>query len=239
MWRNKTKIEKAAINTLKKGKEIILKNIPKDEIIAIYVGGSFIRREMNEKSDVDLWVIVKDNKLLPKIVKLKKFRKSTNPEIGISGYSLWELKNNKKHIKGKKFRPNPDRFIKYLPYYKLVYGKKINYKNLPISSDKKNLINFIKVFEKTFIPLYKNKKFGFQDIIKQIFFLTDQELRVQGKNPPYEWRKLVILLPKNHITHEALKLRKNRTKDKKIREQFIKKLENHLNYLKNNKTKYF
>ena len=51
-WKRKTKQEERAIAALKKVKKLIIENL-KDEIIAIYVKGSFIRREMNAKSDVD------------------------------------------------------------------------------------------------------------------------------------------------------------------------------------------
>ena len=50
-WKNKTKLEEAAIKSLKAARVIIIQNIPKEEIVAIYARGSFVRREMNKKSD--------------------------------------------------------------------------------------------------------------------------------------------------------------------------------------------
>ena len=44
-WKNLTKLEKSAIKSIKTGKRIIFKNIPKKEIKSIYLKGSFIRRE--------------------------------------------------------------------------------------------------------------------------------------------------------------------------------------------------
>ena len=58
-WKRKTKLETSAIVSLEKTKKIILKNIPKTELISIYLKGSFIRREMKKHSDVDFIVIVK------------------------------------------------------------------------------------------------------------------------------------------------------------------------------------
>ena len=59
-WKRKTQQEIEAINSLKKLKKIILREIPKEKIVAIYVKGSFIRREMNEDSDVDVFIIIDD-----------------------------------------------------------------------------------------------------------------------------------------------------------------------------------
>jgi predicted nucleotidyltransferase len=69
-WGAISSLEKGAIRTTKKGKKMILKNLPKEKIVAIYAGGSFVRREMNNKSDVDLWVILKDSRLLGKAKSL-------------------------------------------------------------------------------------------------------------------------------------------------------------------------
>ena len=70
MWQKitfcKTKIEKSAIDVLGKGFKIILNNIPKEKIIAIYVKGSFSKRELTKNSDVDVITIVKDTKTLKK-----------------------------------------------------------------------------------------------------------------------------------------------------------------------------
>jgi predicted nucleotidyltransferase len=62
-WKKKTKLEKSAIESLKIAKKIILSEIPKEKIVAIYVKGSFVRREMDEKSDVDTAIILKESKL--------------------------------------------------------------------------------------------------------------------------------------------------------------------------------
>ena len=79
-WK-KTKLEKQSIKVIKAGKRLILNNINKNKIIAMYVGGSFVRREMNKKSDVDIWVIVKDVKTLNKVINIgQDNRKKFKPE---------------------------------------------------------------------------------------------------------------------------------------------------------------
>lgn len=77
-------------------RKLILDNVPSEQIVSIYVKGSFVRREMNEKSDVDTVTIVKNSKYLTKFKDLeKKYRFQFDPIIQCSPYSLWELKNNK------------------------------------------------------------------------------------------------------------------------------------------------
>ena len=125
-WKKITKREEKAIRTLKKTKKVILKEFPKTKIISLYVKGSFIRREMNKKSDLDFVLITKENKDLKKVKILnEKYKKKFETEINISPISLWELKNNKNYGKKTKLKARPDLFIKKVKDYKLLYGKEI------------------------------------------------------------------------------------------------------------------
>ena len=69
-WKNKSKLEINAIDSIKKAKNLLLANIPKKQITAIYIKGSFVRRELTKNSDVDIVPIVKDSRYLNKILKL-------------------------------------------------------------------------------------------------------------------------------------------------------------------------
>ena len=73
-WKRITKLEEAAIKSLKTARKIILDNLPKEQIVAIYAKGSFVRREMNKKSDVDTITILKERRYLKKLQKLEKVR---------------------------------------------------------------------------------------------------------------------------------------------------------------------
>ncbi len=231
-WKRKTKIEENAIKALKSAKRVILNGIPKKEIIAIYVKGSFPRREMNKKSDVDIVVIIKDNKSIRKVEKISEEAKNKyNPEVGISVHSLWELENNK-HFYDKKLRAKPDLFVKKAKHYQVIFGKKIDDKKYPSRKDKENLKVRIKTFHKTFIPFYQKKKMGFGELIKQVFWLVELEQEIKGQNPPHHWKKLAKgIKDKNHIIHNTLKLRLTPNKDKKIRNSFVRKLEKYLKKL--------
>ena len=66
-WKKVNELEKAAIKSVKIAEKIIFKTLPKKKIISIYVGGSFVRRDMDKWSDVDLWTITSDVNLATKI----------------------------------------------------------------------------------------------------------------------------------------------------------------------------
>lgn len=232
-WKKITKLEEQAIKSIKSAKKIILENIPREEIISIYVKGSFPRREMNNKSDVDTFTVLKHSKYLKKLQILKKkYREAFTPNIEFAGYSLWELKTNKRTKSEKRVRAAPSRTIQHLEHYELIYGKKLDKNDFYQGSDDKILKSTIKAFRDLFLPMYVKKKFGFSEIIKQTFWLVENHEKFKGNNPPHYWNGLdKSIKEKNHIIHDTLNLRLNPTKDKKIREKFVKKLEKYLDKL--------
>lgn len=225
-WKKKTRIEERAIESLKAARKIILKNIPKGEIISIYVKGSFVRREMNKKSDIDTVTILKTSKYLPKLEKLeKKYRYNFKPELQIVGYSLWELKTGKKTKYRSKNTPSSSRAVKHLSEYKLIYGNDISKDKFFMRGNKEDLEGMIKGFRRIFLQNYRKNKMGFSEIVKQVFWLMENEQKFLGKSPPHSWKKLVgSIKDKRNIAHDALKMRLYPTKDKKIRDKFIVKL---------------
>jgi len=232
-WKSPTQLEKQAIKSLKVGKRIILQNIPREKIQSIYVKGTFVMREMNSKSDVDLSIIVKESKLMDKINKLnKKFKEKHKPQIGFTGYSIQELKKGKISRYGKQIRTGPRRALKQFHHYKLIYGEPLDLTKFDSGKDVKQLETMIKVFNELFLPSYRKGKFGFAQIVKQVFWLTENELRAKNIKHGYSYRKIAkAVKDKNHIIHEALKIRLKPTKDKAIRKQFIAKLKKHLREL--------
>lgn len=230
-WKRKTKIEKTAIKVLEIGKKAIFETIPKDQIHCIYLKGSFVRREMNRKSDVDFVVILKDNKYIKKLNALhKKIRMKYEMELGIDGFSLWELERNERYHK-KKVQATPSLFIIKLHKYKIIYGKELKQNDYPHGTGH-TLPKRVKIFRTLFIPLFKEKKIGFSGLIKQVFWLTETELEHKKKKVPLTWKGLdKAIKEKNHIMHLAYKYRLNKPKDKKRRDAFVKKLEKHLDKL--------
>ncbi|MCR4323565.1 MAG: nucleotidyltransferase domain-containing protein [Nanoarchaeota archaeon] len=233
-WKRVTKLEKQAIKSVKSARKIILKNIPQEEIIAIYLKGSFVRREMNKYSDVDLTTMLKRSKYVGKIKKLEKeYRKKFSPPIQLGSLSLWELKNNKRLKIRKNTGTAPSRVIEHLKNYKLIYGEPLNVESLPKGSHEKRLKNMIGIFNSWFLPDYKKGKFHIHEILKQIFWLIENEQKVLGKNPPHSWKKLTkSIKDKDHIVHDTFKLY-FKTPHKSLEEKraYIQKLERYLKKL--------
>src|SRR3989344_302684 len=229
-WKRLTAQEKISIEGILDAKKVIVKEIPKSELIALYVKGSFIRREMNSKSDVDMSIIVKSNRYLHKIEKLKEGFKTRHPiEISFGGLSLWEFKNKKRFGKSNKPRAGPGLFLRKVNQYKLIYGNAINSKNFPVREDKRALGERIKTFRNLFIPLYYKGDIDFSGLIKQVFWLVETELKYKGKKVPETWKGMAkAIKDKKHIIHKTLYLRNNQTKNKRIRNTYVKNLEMYL-----------
>jgi hypothetical protein len=114
----------------------------------------------------------------------------------------------------------------------LIYGKPLDVSKFSVRSDEQRFNGLIKAFKEIFIPLYNKKKFGFSQIVKQVFWLVDMDERIKGREPPHSWKKLAKSIKnKNHIIHDTLKFRLNPTKDKKERDKFIRKLNKYITKL--------
>ncbi len=234
-WKRITPHEEKAIKSLKNGKKIILDNIPNEEIVAIYAKGSFIRREMNEKSDVDLFVVLKTKKFLKKLRTLsRKIKNDFFPQINIgSGYTLWELKTGKKiKLKGVD-KPAPARINKHISYYKILYGKGVSELKLYQVDDKILLGGLIKTFENFFLPKYEAGEINFAELVKQVFWLVEFAERAKGNEVGHSWRELEkSIKEKDHIIHLTYKYRQEKLKDENARKECIRKLRIYLRELK-------
>lgn len=230
-WKRKTKLEEKAIETLKIGRRVILKNIPRQELISIYIKGSLPRRELTKNSDVDIVCILKTKKFLKKLRDLeKRYHKKCPMKLEIRGYTLWQLKTGKQ-IEYACLTP-PPKFARHIHNFKRIYGQDLARSKFFITEPLKELKGMIKIFKYRFLPFYRKGRFDFSTILKQVFWLTETEERFKGNNPPHSWKKLAKTIKnKNHIIHLALKHRKKKTKDKKLRAAFIRKLERHLDNL--------
>src|SRR3989338_6671226 len=101
-WRKITKLEETAIESIKKARRILLQSVPKDRIMAIYVKGSFVRREMTKKSDVDIVPIVKGLETKKAIQKLDNEKGTFYIPSELLPKTVQELKKHHTTIKKKK-----------------------------------------------------------------------------------------------------------------------------------------
>ena len=231
-WKNKTPLEQRAIKSIRKAKRILFTKISKEEIHSIYLKGSFVRREMKEKSDVDFVPIVYDNKTLNPILKLQGEQKKELKPTELLPLSLWELKNRKRYHarkeKGPKGAPSIDEFVRF----RLIWGKGLKVCDFPARRPEDRLRGLIKAWKTIFIPLYEKEVFTFDQIIKQVFWLAEYEQMVKGKPHTHSWKSLVASVKeKSHPVHDAWKLRSNPAKDKRTHSRFISKMKSHLKRL--------
>lgn len=230
-WTNRTPAEDAAIRTLNAARKTIIETIPNDELIAIYAKGSLVRRELTARSDVDTLTIVRHSRWLRTLTELHRADES-DPQACFSGYSLWELKRNKRSKMGKPDRGSPVRILTHLKHYQLIYGTPIEPHTFGHQIDAKRLLkSTIAVFRAEFLPRFARKQFAFSDLVKQTFWLASNELEAQGVEAPHHWGRLAQAFPQDHIIHDALELRSHPSKDPSVRDAYIKKLETYLSTL--------
>lgn len=222
-------IAEASIN---KAKEVILKKIPNEEIISIYVKGSYVQDALREDSDVDIVVILKTEEYLTKVYTLSEDKSNTDIiPFQIVAYTLGELQTGERASNRTKVTSPVSTFVKQMDNLPIIFGSKPEGK-LFTRTDKKDLTGLLTAFSNTFLPDYRNNKFTFNEIIKQVPWLTEREQRALGVIPDYSWQKLADSIEdKNHIVHAALKYRKQVEISNEEKEAFMIQLDEYLKYL--------
>ena len=229
-WKRKSDVEKRAIQAVLRAQKILLERVPENKLVAIYIKGSFVRREMLPTSDIDIVPIVNDNRYLNKIITLDKEKRHLYSPAELLPLSLWELKNRQRYPnrneKGPKGAPSIDQFSTH----KLIWGEELDPAKYPSRTKSGRLKGLLGAFKNTFLPLYEQKQLGFNELVKQVFWLTDLEQHILGKNPPHNWKKLAETSLKNHIVRDAWKLRNSKNIMPQEKNRFLNKLRR---YIKN------
>ena len=131
-YKNKTSLEERAIKSIERSLDFLFSNLPKKDIVSIYIKGSFVTREMNDRSDVDIVPILRDNNVLN---RFRKIRNQYNEQLKPSEFvpiSLTELKQNKNEKSRNPLRNRPDTFLRDLDYYVWIYGMRIKKSSYPM-----------------------------------------------------------------------------------------------------------
>ncbi len=233
-WGNKTAIEKRAISAVETARDFVVNSIPKTALIAIYIKGSFARREMKKGSDVDIVPIVTENKYEGKVFGVNSI--NINPVIVVP-LSLWELQHNKLYSTSDispDLRAKPDRFLKKLDTCKLIYGKSLDPSAFFIREDKQALKDSIQLAKKGYIPAYLSGKIDFSPLLKEVFWLVELEQNVRGnKKVEHSFKGISkAVSDKQHIIHDAYKFRIGEYTSDAMKKAFIIKLKNYLSELK-------
>jgi len=226
-WANITDIEKRAIESIIMARKLIIEAIPEDALIAIYIKGSFSRREMNSGSDVDIVPIISENNYQGDVFGVNI--PDILPAIVVP-LSIEELKNNELATKSETnpdTRAKPDRLLKKLAECELIYGEPLNIDNFPIRSDQEALQDGINSLRNGYIPLYRQGKVSFEALLKEVFWMTELELNIAGVQIEQSFAKIANAVSEpNHIIHQAYELRMNPDKEKE--EDFVTNLEKYL-----------
>lgn len=204
---------------INKAKKLILEKIPKDQLISIYIFGSYVREDFREGSDIDLRVIVKESKYIPNVRKLNDITKHFKPEVGVAVYSIWEMKHHKRSKLNKTLGMAPGRWLRYLNHYKKIYGETLKSEDYKIKSVEDHLRGMEHAFIEIFIPRYK--EFGFQGFIKQVLWLENLKYEQKTEKNIYSFKELA---KHSKLAKEAYKHRQNKTKNEKIKQAFVEKV---------------
>jgi len=224
--------EKAEASILK-AKEILLQAIPNEEIISIYVKGSYVQGELRPDSDVDIVVILKGDKYLPSIYELtEKFGNTTEPPFQAIGYTLDELKTGQWSLNRPRKSTTISVFVKHMDQLPLIYGNK-PVEQLFTRTDIKDLRALLSFFEESYLSGFEKGIVKFGGLVKIVLWLVEREQRALGMKPDYSWQKLADSVEdENHIVHLALKLRRQDEITKEEQDIFVEKLKTYLDFLK-------
>ena len=105
-------------------------------------------------------------------------------------------------------RTGTARFVRLIPTIKLIYGKKLDLKELYKKTNSELFKANIRVFQNLFFPLYAENKIEFQALLKQTLWLFELEASVTNNNFIFSsWNDLAKQFTKEHLIHAAIKLK--------------------------------
>jgi predicted nucleotidyltransferase len=225
-WKRKTQQEKRYIKSLEKALNWLKNQSFAKDIIAVYVKGSFVDRELMKKSDIDIVPVMKDKKSSELVRKLRNPKKLMLAPAEILPIAIQELKMNKRYKKPALNKPQgkPDQFTILLPYYKLVYGKHLDTKGWKRRADAKIYSDLNKAIKGIFIPLYEKEELGFNQVIKQVKNLVWWEERLKGRRISLGWKAIKKACPNNKLLQKAVYWRFHPAKNEKTKEKYLKEI---------------
>ncbi len=233
-WKKVTSFEEKAIRAVVKARDKVVKALPKDKLVAIYIKGSFSRREMKEGSDVDMVPIVTENEDESTVFDVND---SDIDPVVVVPLSLWEFEHNKLSTKssyGPDLRAEPDLFLKKLGAYKLIYGTPLDPSQYPTREDRQIIKDELMKIRDGYIPAYKKGKTSFSSLLKEVFWLVELVQNIEGKKVAHSFKDISqSIKDQEHIIHNAYPLLANPKHTKAEEVQFIDALKVYLAELEN------
>lgn len=198
--------------------QIILENTG-NSLISLYLVGSFLTKDMVKSSDIDVVGVMKPSfdfrkeKLINEILNEKIISRH---KIDLGTMSVEEFFGGKQ--KGSLMRHmNLPVFLNSLKNAQLIYGRKIDFDELPIkpASETDEMKYWIKEFKKCKNEFRKKDKLGvdfsFKDFLKIIFYIANLQLQLTRKTQQekrYSDIAIAFRTESDHIVHYSLELRR-------------------------------
>ena len=186
-WTEISPLEQRAIEALIKARKMLVEAVGKENLVVAYVKGSFVRREMNSDSDVDLVPIVTET------IYEKAAWRLNIPEllpVLTVPLSLEELKANELATKSDRaydFRAKPDRFLRFIHHYQLIYGKPLTVDVFPMRNDKTVLAEEQETL-KAMLQFYKRGEIDLQTMLKEYFWTIETEMLIKGEQVVHSFK---------------------------------------------------
>jgi predicted nucleotidyltransferase len=216
---------------LREIKEVVLENAG-DELVSLYVIGSFPSKEMVHSSDIDLVGVMKpgfDFRKEPRINKAlnRRIRSGRRIDLGTMSYEEFfggaQKGSLTKHIE-------LPVFLNFLKRARLIHGERINFDKLPMkpASPREELKYHIRVFDEYKAAFRRADRispdFSFRDFMKVLFYIANLELQLVTRLTPrvsYTEIDRAFRQDKLHIVHYSMKLRRKRTIDREDRQSWL------------------
>ncbi|MDB5204358.1 MAG: hypothetical protein JWP09_386 [Candidatus Taylorbacteria bacterium] len=223
-------LKERAEGSINAAKNIILASIPENEIVTICVKGSYAQDALQEKSDVDLVLILKNNSSFQKAYSLSDQGKEFVPPFSISVYTQEELKSGKV-IENRSRAPwSISRFNKNISDMPIIYGQ-IPEGEFFMRTDERDLSIDISTVKEKVVPEYRLGKLSFYELLKWVTRLTESEQRLKGFRS-YLWKRNALNTnDPGHIIHEALRLRVLSDVSEEDKKSFLIRFEEYITLL--------
>ena len=223
-WVDITDIERRAIVATIRARDLVIKSVPKEVLVAIYIKGSFVRREMNEQSDVDMVPIVTQTKWESKVFEVNGLE--VKP-VMVVPLSLEEFAANHLETKSEEsidLRVGPDKFLRMIDKYKLVYGKPLNPDDFPIRTDEEMYFDYKKIIVEGYIPLFLKGEIDFSPLLKEFFWMMEMRMASLEIKVPHTFVGIAKGAKNDPLVREALRLRQKNLVDRDEQLQFVNRL---------------
>ncbi|MFT4308615.1 MAG: nucleotidyltransferase domain-containing protein [Candidatus Woesearchaeota archaeon] len=143
------------------------------EVVAVFVGGSFVRGEMHTDSDIDTWTIVKTEGGLDALRALER-----PGRVRYEGFTIDEIREGKRKESSPR-KSSPKRFIANLGECICVYGS-LETTGLPSFTFEEDLKGRLRGWPHM-LRAYENEEMDFASLAKYACWIAITQARAEGR----------------------------------------------------------